>query len=115
MALYKAIETDSGIILSYWAISEFNIKRLEKRVDITVVPYVSQEVREMGKPPVIVESKKIHIKDYDYMGTDYEEMTRLDYSMHFSPELIENSTDDIYKMLYSYLKTTDFFSGATDC
>ena len=114
MALYKPYENNSGIAMSYWMITDFQIDRLETRVSITVVPFASEAARAAGKSPIVDETRKFYIRDFDYTGTKYEDKTNLEYSNTFSPKKIEESGVDIYKMLYSYLKTIEFFSDAED-
>lgn len=114
MALYRLYENESGVSMSYWMINDFQIDRSETRVAITVVPYASESARMAGKSPILSEKKKYYIRDFDYTGTKYERQTNLEYTETFSPQKIEESGLDIYKMLYAYLKTIDFFSDAED-
>lgn len=114
MALYKQITTPSGFTISYWKIQSFELDNVQKTAKIQVAPYVSKESRQGGMEPVDSEKQRITVRDYDYTGTDYAHMTSLDYSDHFSPAVLEAAGMDIYKVMYGYLKTTDFFEGATD-
>lgn len=114
MALYRPYENESGVAMSYWMVNDFQIDRSETKVAITVVPYASEAARLAGKSPILNEKKKYYIRDFDYTGTKYEEQTNLEYTETFSPQKIEESGVDIYKMLYAYLKTVEFFSEAED-
>ncbi|EGR3300026.1 hypothetical protein CGH87_23355 [Vibrio parahaemolyticus] len=57
----------------------------------------------------------IHLSIYESKSSrDLGLKKVLDYPVEkFSPELDVNK--DIYKLAYDYLKTTQMFSGATDC
>lgn len=114
MALHRPYENESGVSMSYWMISDFLIDRSETRVAITVIPYASEAARLAGKFPILSEKRKYYIRDFDYTGTKYEKQTNLEYTETFSPKKIEESGVDIYKMLYAYLKTIEFFSDAED-
>lgn len=113
MALQKDIVVESGITLSYWRIVEINVNQNEKNAKLVVYPYLSTYARISGKPPVYSEAKNIKVEDLDYSDSDYEEMTNLDYTDHFSPDAL-NNYENIYVCAYNYLKGLPMFKGAID-
>lgn len=115
MALNKSITVDSGQKLAYWQISSVSLEKGMGRAVIKVVPYVSEAARQAGKLPVDAYAQTYYVRDMDYRGTEYEELTNLDYTAHFAPDVIEASDVDIYKMAYGYIKALPMFEGATDC
>jgi len=96
MALIKDIETDNGIILSYWRIGFIHLDNDVNRSIITMFGYPSKTVRDSGHQPV-------EMRAFEYMQTN-------------NPNTINAmDNDNPFSISYTYLKTKeDFFSGATD-
>lgn len=114
MALLKPVTTKSGITLSYWRITYFDINSIKKEARITVSPYINAEARESGAEPVSEYEKKLFFRNFDYSGTDYEEKTNMEFDDHFSADVLENYPGNIYEYLYNYIKTLPDFEGAED-
>ena len=113
MAIQKDIVTDSGVVLSYWRIVEVNVNQDTKQAKIIVYPYVSEYARVSGKPPVHSEDMRIVVEDLDYSGSDFDEMSLLDYTNNFSPNAMDEDSN-IYVCAYNYLKGLPKFEGAID-
>lgn len=94
MALFKEIELDSGIVLKYHRIVAVT-KVTNWSIILEIAGYTSKEKREQ-EIQQLANNKKIT----PYIDTTF---VNLDYN--------ENMT---IKDLYSYLKTTEKYKGATD-
>lgn len=106
MGLIKNIETRSGVIVSYWKITDWKINQNAKSVDIILTPYISNEKRKSGYDPFRDEVRKIRISDY-YRGEN-DPVNRSDYTDYFSPEALERAAKEgktIYNVMYEYVKT----------
>ena len=114
MALLKAFTTDSGITLSYWKITGFDIDNMKKEARIIVSPFVDQSARLSGASPVDAYKKNLFIRNFDYRDTPYSEKTNLEFDDHFSAEVLEQYSSNIYEYLYNYIKTLPDFEGAED-
>ena len=91
MALHKTIISRAGFEISYWKITNWNIIMSSSIMGIDLTPYVSSETRHNGLDPVIEETRKIKIIKNNYIN-------------YFSPTALELSPDDIYKIMYTYIK-----------
>lgn len=106
MGLIKDIESRSGIIISYWKITDWKINLNAKSVDIILTPYISNEKRKEGYDPVRDEIRKVRVSDY-YIEKDHTN-NRSDYTDYFSPEALERAAKEgktIYNIMYEYVKT----------
>lgn len=92
MALYKPIEMDNGIVLSYHRIASLNIITNVYNI-IEVQSYLSNEKRMNEKEDIDAENIYLNA---EYICVDYDQ------------DMSINSA-------YEKLKTMDKFSGATDC
>lgn len=92
MALYKPIEMDNGIVLSYHRIASLNIITNVYNI-IEVQSYLSNEKRMNEKEDIDAENVYLNA---EYICVDYDQ----DMSINGA---------------YEKLKTMDKFSGATDC
>lgn len=102
MALNKTIKSRAGFDMSYWKITDWHVTIGQNTMSIDLTPYVSQETRIENLEPVYDERRKIRVFGEDY--TNY-----------FSPAALETSPDDIYKIMYRYIKEkVAEFEGATD-
>ena len=106
MGLVKNIETRSGIIVSYWKITDWKINLNGKAIDIILTPYISNEKRLNGYDPVHDEIRKVRATDY-YKGEGCP-YNRTDYTDYFSPSALEKAAKEgktIYNIMYEYVKT----------
>lgn len=102
MALNKLIMSRSGFEMSYWKIVDWSIILSQGLVNIDLTPYISEQTRQQNLSPVFEERRKIRISGDDYIN-------------YFSPAALEASPDDIYKIMYKYIKEkVPEFQGATD-
>ena len=114
MALKKKIKARAGFEMEYWKISDWHIKMAYRVMDITLTPYISSVTRESGMDPVNEEVRKIRV--YDDVDKVNPEKSVLNYTNYFSPEALERSKLDIYKIMYQYIKDhVPEFEGAEDC
>lgn len=106
MGLIKEMESSSGIIISYWKITDWKINQTAKAIDIILTPYVSNQKRQEGYDPVRDEIRKVRASDY-FKVEGYIH-NRLDYTNYFSPEALEQAAKEgktIYNVMYEYVKT----------
>ena len=94
MALLKKIELDSGIILNYHRIVAIT-KVTNHATVIEVAGYTSKEKRELEIQQLADGCAVTAYIDTSFMSVDYDEETTI-------------------KDWYSYLKTTEKYSGAED-
>jgi hypothetical protein len=91
MALQKNLELESGAIATYHSIKEISIKH-KSVVWVTVACYMSSAAKDAGKIPAG------HL------------------SFYFPVEVaLEMLTENSYAAIYTNLKATPEFAGATDC
>ena len=105
MAIIKELQTMSGIMVSYWKITDWKINQSAKSVDIILTPYVSNQTRIDGYAPVRDEVKKIRATDY--FVKEGSPFNRSDYTDYFSPNALENGAKNgktIYNIMYDYVK-----------
>lgn len=105
MALIKDIITRSGVVVSYWKISDWRINQSVKSMDITLTPYISNEARKEGYEPLRDEIRKIRAVDFSSKN-----FIQNDYSNWFSPEALEKAASQgktIYNVMYDYIKYKD--------
>lgn len=113
MALQKTIQSRAGFDMEYWKIASWYINMSQNIMDITLVPYISMETRGKGLMPIVEEARKIRI--YDRIDKFNPKKSQYDYTDNFSPEALEDSSLDIYKLMYKYIKdNVEEFEGATD-
>ena len=106
MGLIKEIESRSGVIISYWKITDWKINQTIKAIDIILTPYISNEKRKEGYDPFRDEVRKVHASDY-FKAEGYPN-NRSDYTDYFSPEALERAAKEgktIYNIMYEYVKT----------
>jgi hypothetical protein len=106
VGLIKEIESGSGIIVSYWKITDWKINQTARAIDIILTPYISNEKRKEGYDPVRDEIRKVRASDYFKVeGYSYN---RSDYTDYFSPAALERAAKEgktIYNVMYEYIKT----------
>lgn len=106
MGLIQPITTRLGITVSYWKISDWKINQSAKAIDIILMPYVSNELRQEGYDPVRDEIRKVRASDY--FIHEGNSLNRTDYTDYFSPEALERAAKEgktIYNVMYEYVKT----------
>ena len=106
MGLIKEIETRSGIVVSYWKITDWKIHLTAKAIDIILTPYISNQSRKDGYDPVRDEIRKVRASDFYKM--DNHPDNRTNYTDYFSPEALEQAAKEgktIYNIMYEYVKT----------
>ena len=106
MGLIQEIETRSGIIVSYWKITDWKINQTARAADIILTPYISNDNRKAGYDPVRDEVRKIRATDY--YARENHPSNRSDYTNYFSPEALEGAAKEgktIYNVMYEYIKT----------
>ena len=106
MGLIQNIETRSGIMVSYWKITDWKISEAAHAIDIILTPYISSSARQNGYDPVRDEVRKIRASDY-YKG-EGAPVNRSDYTDYFSPKALELAAQEgktIYNVMYEYIKT----------
>ena len=106
MGLIKEIEAKSGIIISYWKITDWKISQASSSIDIILTPYVSNTARIDGYEPVRDEVRKVRASDY-LPGKNHP-LSRSQYTDYFSPEALEKAAKEgktIYNIMYEYVKT----------
>ena len=94
MALLKAIELDNGVILNYHRIASIN-KITNHTTVLAVVSYTSKTQREKEIQQMASQEMITAYTETDYINVDYDEKTTI-------------------KDWYTYLKTTEKYSGAED-
>ena len=116
MALLKEIETKSGVVVSYWKITDWKINMAAKSVDITLTPYVDTKTRQNGYEPVRDAVQKIRATDY-YVK-EGSPTNRTDYTDYFSPNALNEMAQNqksIYQVMYEYIKShVEDFKEAKD-
>lgn len=116
MAIIKEIQTSSGMMVSYWKITDWKINQTAKSVDIILTPYISSQTRINGYDPVRDEVRKIRATDYYVKEGSLA--NRTDYTDYFSPSALEKSALDgrtVYHIMYDYIKEKQpEFAGAID-
>ena len=106
MGLIKEIEGRSGIIISYWKITDWKINQSAKAIDIILTPYISNTMRKEGYDPIRDETRKVRASDYPRREDESE--LRSNYTDYFSPEALERAAKEgktIYNVMYEYVKT----------
>lgn len=106
MGLIKEIESRSGIIVSYWKITDWKINQSAKAIDIILTPYISNQSRQQGYDPVRDEVRKVRASDY--FKAEGSLNNRSDYTDYFSPAALEKAAQEgktIYNIMYEYVKT----------
>ena len=113
MALNKIILSRSGFEMSYWKITDWNIKMSQKTMEITLTPFLSSETRIDGLEPIYDEIRRIRISDVESRRDP--SLSTFDYTNNFGPVALESSNLDIYKLMYLYIrKNVPEFEGATN-
>jgi hypothetical protein len=87
MGLYQEITTRSGIVVSYWKITDWKINQNAKVAEIILTPYISKETRSEGYDAVRDEVRKIRASDY--FAGEGASINRTDYTDFFSPQALE--------------------------
>ena len=101
MALKKEMTVESGLTVSYWRITGFDLDNIRKEANIIVSPYISMETRLSGATPVKEYTRKFIARDDEF-------------DQNLSSDILEQYSSNIYEYLYNYIKTTPFFKGAED-
>lgn len=116
MGLIKKQETRAGFTVAYWKITDWKISLAAKSMDITLTPYISNELRKEGYDAVRDEVRKIRATDY--FVAEGHKSNRTDYTDWFSPEALEAAAAQgktVYNVMYDYIKEKHpEFAGALD-
>ena len=116
MGLIKEQETRAGFTVAYWKITDWKISLAAKSMDITLTPYISNQLRKEGYDAVRDEVRKIRATDY--FVEEGHHLNRTNYTDWFSPEALEKFAAEgktIYNVMYEYIKTNHpEFDGALD-
>jgi len=100
MALQKSVEQNNGIIVTYHRVIQIYINQVSKNVSITVGSYLSKEIRDVNKSPVINKNYILESSDFD---------------TYFTDSVLLTADKSSVKQAYLYLKTLNEFSNAIDC
>lgn len=116
MGLIKEQQTRAGFTVAYWKITDWKINLAAKSIDITLTPYISNELRKEGYDAVRDEVRKIRATDF--FVSEGHELNRNLYTNWFSPEALEKAAAEgktIYNVMYEYIKKEHpEFEGALD-
>jgi hypothetical protein len=105
MALQKNIESQYGVILSYWKVTRLNIEWHEKIAEVFMAGWPNQQTRENGVQPLEYKSFVFRYNDWPFTfdGNNVSESynrLKLPINVHVSEE--QGDVD------------TNPFTGATD-
>lgn len=100
MALRKEIELDSGVVVTYWKITNHRIHDNNRTASIEVTPYLTKEARDNDKAPVLEGRRNITCKDEPMFNKEQ-------YTDYLAKEALSqfavNDGLDIYKVMYKFL------------
>lgn len=95
MALLHSIETEIGVNATYFHIDRMNVRPRERVVEVVINGFVDKDKRLACKNPIFT---TLLLFSYDEIETALEVQV----------------TDITQEILYTFLKTTTEFNGATD-
>ena len=99
MALYKETLSDYGFMVSYWNIGDIRINKKYRFCDVTMHGYVNQETR---------------LSNQEYANEKNISIVEDEFNVVCEDEVL-NSGNNIYEVLYNYIKHNDeFFKDAED-
>ena len=104
MGLIKNITAKSGIVISYWKITDWKINQQAKAIDIVLTPYISNDKKLEGYDPLRDEVRKVRAMDHKNPEGIFNNS---DYTDYFSPEALERAAKQgktIYNVMYEYVK-----------
>lgn len=99
MALSKTVSTAFGVNATYWKIDTLVCNRVVDTASVVVSGYLDQNARNSGAAPLICNTHN--------MGST-------DYAAYFAPAVLDVVDVNVFQQTYDWLKTLDFFQGATD-
>lgn len=108
MALIMDYQTDAGLNVSYWVITEINIDDVKKKARIQISGYINKDIYKSGKLPLV--SHPLNAEDIIYPPEIHRPNIIL-FTPYFSSEALKkgNLYDNAYKFL---LENIEMFKNA---
>ena len=100
MAIIKSIDTQYGVVASYWKVSTLNVDWHNKRCELVMAGYADEQAREDGKNP-------IEFRWFNFFDTDFY--------LTFDGNNVQESYDRLDHPIFdSNGNDINVFQGATD-